>query len=280
MAQMRERVSTHQALSGLDCNSEKQSDEGLMTNLTCEISCSGSAIKRYTLNESFLPESLGLQPGNGSNGTDTTLWGSLTVTLKSWSQEKCLEKAHEVCGDYSKISESNLENLASGEWKIKRFPGCHEKEATISPFDDSVKSNRVGGMMKKVAEFALPKMGEFDSFSPKATYQHIDLIRSSRKLDYKSEKCAKPILGDVCFGDCIDMSKSYTVETLGTPEPLGRDKLEVCGDKLSEFMKDQKLSPSVKKTLCEDFFWNSIKIRDGVISTCAAMRGEVDCSKL
>lgn len=279
MDEMKQRQATHEATTGLDCNANKQSDLGLLTTITCQISCQGKELKSYSIDESFLPQSLGLEPGNGSKGEGDIMWGSLSITLRSWSNEKCLEKAQSVCGGESKIEEANFDSLSSGEWKIKRFPGCHEKEITISPFDESVKSKRVEGAMKKVMDFAFPTTKVVEPFLTQIESSTIKLLTDARQLNSKSEKCDKPIKGEICFGDCIDLSKSYTLETLGTPEPLGRDNVEVCGDQLSEFMKAKKLSASVKKTLCEDYFWNSIKDQ-GMIRSCVALRGEVDCSNI
>lgn len=277
--EMKQRQATHEATTGLDCSANKQSDQGLLTTLTCQISCQGQETKPYTMDESFLPESLGLKPGNGSNAEDTIIWGSLSITLKSWSNEKCLEKALAICGGESKIHEVALDTLSSGEWKIERFPGCHETESTISPFDDSVKSKRIEGTMKKIVEFSIPGTKKLDPYVSEFKLSSSSLLDDARKLSSESTKCERIIKAEICFGDCIDLSKSYTLETLGTPEPLGKESMEICGDKLSEYIKAKNLSTSVKKTLCEDFFWNSIKDR-GMIGSCAALRGEVDCSRL
>lgn len=271
LAEMEIRQETHKLTSNLDCSDGKKSDLGLLTTISCQISCFNKALKTYSVEESFIPESLGLEPGNGSNNQGTIIWGSLNNALRGWSNEKCLEKAQSVCGKDSNIQEVGLDSLTSGEWSIKKFPGCHEKEITISPFDDSVKSQRIESVMKKIVGF--------DAFPPQQTLNSISLLNEARKLSSKSEKCLKPIKADVCYGDCIDLSKTYTLETLGTPEPLGRDAREICGDSLSEFMTKKNLSRSMKKLICEDYFWDSMK-DNGLARTCAALRGEVDCSKI
>ena len=47
--EMKQRQATHEATSGLDCSANKQSDLGLLTTLSCQISCQGKASKTYSL---------------------------------------------------------------------------------------------------------------------------------------------------------------------------------------------------------------------------------------
>lgn len=290
MEEMKIRQQTHAALMNLQCQSvDGLKDEGLVFDITCDLTCFGKDKKTLTITNDFLPRKLGLKQGNGS-AENNIIWASLGLTLKRWSNEICLKKADEVCGGYDNIADSNVSLLASGEWKLEKLPGCKESKSTLSPFDESSKSKKIEGLPLKLLS---------DSFiSPSSLLQENDPVASSRGIfseivskivkgiPSSQGNCSRPIEAQICYGDCIDLQvETNVVETLGTSQPLGQDVEKICGDHLYSYFQNKKLTPMMKKKYCEEFFWLVYTNHHGLksnrmTSTCAALRGDIDCSNL
>lgn len=264
---MNSRLETQKAVTGLSCDQMVKSDDGLVVNLSCSVSCQGETPKDIVVSSDFIPEDLGLTPGNGSNGDKLTIWGSLGTALKVWSQDQCLVEGKKICGDL-KAAVVKVTSLESGDWKLARFPGCQEKSITLSPFGDGINSKRIEKktpLMKGLGNFGTPpKKG---ALSTLVKYLSAGVLT----------KCQRKISAKICFGDCIDLTSKDIVETLGTSEPLGTDEVEMCADELYEHFSRQQLSKAVKQNFCEMFFWNNYK---EMPMSCAAVRGDVRCDSL
>ena len=150
---------------------------------------------------------------------------------------------------------------------MDKFPGCNETSLTVSPFDNKTGSSRISNRAGLLTPL---KVSETIDFNDKGL--KINLVPGTAIAD-----CKKPIKAKLCFGDCIDLSKTDIGETLSTPDPLGSDKMEICGDELDSKLKNLKLSTSVRRELCEAFFWKSFMKKGGLYMSCAAVRGETSC---
>lgn len=246
------------------------SDYGLMTSVECEIKCAGKPSVRQRVASNFIPKAYGLYPGDGSNN-ENTLWRSLTVTMKVWSEEICLQEGIQICKNLGNIDETHVKEIESGEWKLDSFPGCAESKVTLSPFDNTVNSKR------------LPEpVGQSLEMSLKAS--SVPVINEALKLAEKkvSTTCQHKMGMILCFGDCVhDLGEGVWKETLATPEPLGQDKGEWCMDEVVSLLKkNQGVSHQVKVKICEAYFWSSIMHSHGPGSSCAAIRGDHQCEKL
>jgi hypothetical protein len=255
------------AVSGVGYNS---SDYGLMTSVECEITCQGQSSKRIRAAGSFIPSSYGLYPGDGSS-ENNTLWRSLAVTMKVWSEEVCLGEAADLCKGLQKVTDSSVMEIESGEWKMNHTLGCDEKAVTLSPFDNTVNSKRL----------------------PAPLAEQLNIVNQSHSLpvfdqtfklaEKKNEgECQHKMEDNLCFGDCVhEMENKEWKETLATPSPLGRAKETWCMDGIVATLKtQQKLSLQVKVKICEAYFWSSMMHSHGPGTSCAAVRGEHQCEKL
>jgi len=211
---------------------------------------------------------MGLFPGNGSSD-ESTMWSGLGVSLKIWSQKICLEKASVGCKNLQNVESYSIKELQSGSWKMNHFPGCQEKSTLISPFDNSAGSIRIAKLSTLISEPQQSKTIEFADNGLK-----INLAPGTIKAE-----CKKNIKAKLCFGDCVDLSNTSKEisETLSTPDPLGTDEIAICGDELAAKFHNLKLSSSVRRELCEAYFWQSFMKLDNMYKSCAAIRGETDC---
>lgn len=266
LEKMEENLKTYHGSQALECNSES-SDHGLFADVSCSIVCKNSSQEKIErIKGVFSPQSEGVFPGNGSDNSHI-IWASLGIAFKNWTTKVCLERAIELCKSVTEIQTFNMLEVESGAWKLNRFPGCHEKSVINSPFDESSKSNKV-----------LNPILKFNSISKKNQTGFDHLVGQVMK-DPKAN-CSHPIVGKVCFGDCVDLKAKEIRETIATPEPLGTDVVIVCGDQLKARLSKLALSPSVKREICESYYWNSIIKSDLMMRTCAALRGEVNCPDL
>ena len=269
LKQMDQRLKVY-AESKVICESgnESLSDEGLFIDVSCDFKCRNDVPRVERVKGTFLPKKLGLFPGNGSSD-QSIMWSALGVSLKIWSQNICLEKAAIGCKNAQNIESYGMKELQSGAWKINKFPGCKEKSILVSPFDNRAGSVRVPNIS---AAISMPE-----------TSKTIDFENSGLKFSLQSGKsmpeCKNKIKAKLCFGDCVDLSTSdkEISETLGTPDPLGSDDMEICGDELATKLQDLKLSISVRREICEAYFWQSFMKMDNTYKSCAAIRGETTC---
>lgn len=279
MSQMKQRLENYhgvmapshcaEAASGLGFAS---SDYGIMTNVNCEITCLSGAKSSHLVPSSFIPSSYGLSPGDGSN-QQNTLWRSLGVTIKVWSEEVCLQQATEVCKSLSDVTDSVVKKISSGEWSIDHSPGCHEKTPMLSPFDSTVKSNKIPEPMIKQLEVG----------NVSQSIKIFDQIHKAAALIRPGLICQHRMNTSLCFGDCVhEMTKGGEwKETLASPEPLGRDKSSWCMDGFVDIIKKNKtLSKSVQVKACEAFLWSNMMHANDSGSSCAALRGDHECEKL
>lgn len=251
-------------------NNYTSSDYGLLAEVECEITCKGKSPQRQHVASSFIPSSYGLTPGNGSSDTNT-VWRSLTVTMKVWSEEKCMEEASVICKGLSSIEDSNVIGMRSGDWKNNKNLGCEEIAVTLSPFDNSVDSKKLPA----------PFMEQFAESGGHSLPIYSSVFRASAAKP--QSECKNKMQADLCFGDCIHDLGPGTgwKETLATPGPLGRSKESWCMDGFVSLIKNQSgLSQKVQTKLCEAFFWSNVLQTDGLASSCAAIRGTVECESL
>ena len=223
---------------------ESLSDEGLFIDVSCDFKCRDDVPRVERVKGTFLPKKLGLFPGNGTSD-QSIMWSALGVSLKIWSQNICLEKAAIGCKNAQNIESYGIKELQSGAWKINKFPGCKEKSILVSPFDNRAGSVRVASIS---AVISFPE-----------TSKTIDFENTGLKFSLAS-------------GTNKEIS-----ETLGTPDPLGSDDMEICGDELATKLQDLKLSISVRREICEAYFWQSFMKMDNTYKSCAAIRGETTC---
>lgn len=266
MEMMEKRLSAYNEVNSLHCapSDSPSQNEGLYLDVTCQFNCAGKSIQKERVRGAFIPGERGLFPGNGST-EGNPIWSSVGVSIKTWVQDICLEKAQSACQNYQNIETLSFEKVESGDWSLDRFPTCQDKGITLSPFNNNLKVNRI------LNHFPLVKHLSQNDVSSATVL----------KLQAKTEnvkKCQKKIKGSICFGDCVDMSSKEFVETLGTQEPLGKSDLEVCGDELHAELSKLNATQAVRKTLCDSYFWNSV-IHDqtNLYRSCAAIRGSVDC---
>jgi hypothetical protein len=179
--------------------------------------------------------------------------------LKVWSSEVCLERAKSTCRQISKIESAQVNEIKSGNWKLSRFPSCQEIGNTLSPFDSESKTVRINSRSTEL-------------------YKHESWVKLPLAQENPKD-CQKWIRGNLCFGDCVDISKKDFTETLSTNEPLGKDEVRICADELVNFLQSNKVSKSVKESLCEGFFWKSY-MTFSTNPRCAAARGVIDCSEI
>jgi hypothetical protein len=291
MTQMGQRLKVYGEVNAVNCAENSAAlDEGIFIDVSCSLKCLGKDSQIERVRSPFIPRQLGMMPGNGSNSDQMILWGGLNVGLKMWSDKICLEKAGLACKDDSAIEHFEVAELKSGGWRVNRMPGCQEKEITLSPFFDEVKPDRVPALANfldpnpKQIKFEMPLS---PSFSPEPIAKSFKLQVNKKLLSLafakemgKNQKCERVISANICFGDCIDLNgkEKDIVETIATPEPLGRETVTICGDSLYEKLITEKLSPAMKKYACESYFWNSLLSEDNLTyKTCAATRGDVDC---
>lgn len=269
MQQMDQRIKTYNE-AGILCEpgNTQHSDDGLFIDVSCDFQCKDLVPKVERVKGTFIPKNLELFPGNGSN-EENTLWSALGVSLKTWSQKICLEKAVEGCKSAQEVETFGIKEIQSGAWTMSKFPGCHEKSITVSPFDNRAGSLRVPSIAGLITA---PEISETIDFNDKGL--KINLTPGKFEKD-----CKKPIKAKLCFGDCIDLnSKEAEIsETLSTSDPLGSDDLEYCGDDLDTKLQNLKLSASVRRELCESFFWQSFMKMGNMYKSCAAIRGETTC---
>lgn len=281
LTQMNQRVRVYNEVRDMTCLDDSPSpvDQGIYIDVSCSLKCQGRENQIERVRGPFIPSRLGLSPGNGSNET-MVLWGGLNLSLKMWSDGLCLEKARIACKSELLIDSFEVSELQSGGWKVKRMPGCQEKEVTISPFYDEVKPDRVP---------ALAGLIELRGSSEKAlssSAYELKLGNEQIKLAYATSlknpgECKRVITASICYGDCVDLNVSDIVETIATSDPLGRETVQVCGDALFAKLAPFKLSTSMKKHVCENYFWTSLLSEDNLaFKTCAATRGDVDCQSL
>ena len=276
MKMMDQRIKTYQESLG-SCNEDVASpDDGIFIDVSCEFKCLNQNLKQERSRGAFVPKHRGLFPGNGSNDKNI-LWSAVGVSMKTWSQRICFEKAAEGCKGFQNVESAQINEMESGEWKLNRFPGCHEKGLTLSPFGDSVKSSRILNTMA---------LGVVSSQSVKPQNFKLDLPGLSLNLPFANlndlSGCQKIIKVQLCFGDCIDLNAKLGSEafreTLGTNDPLGVDHVQFCADTLENELKDKKISQSLRRDLCETYFWDSFLAESkGNFKSCAAVRGETSC---
>jgi hypothetical protein len=269
MQQMDQRLKTYSE-NEVVCKpgNEIPSDAGLFIDVSCDFQCKGSVPRVERTKGAFLPNKLGLFPGNGST-TENIMWSSLGISLKIWSEKICLEKAVLGCKSEDNIESYGMRELESGAWKMNKFPGCNETGITVSPFNNSTGSVRASELVAKM------------HYEPRVM-QIIDIEEEKQA----EGSCKNMIKAKICFGDCLDLNRkdSEIVETISTSEPLGSNDIEICGDKLDAKLKDLKLSASVRKQLCETYFWQTFMkpetdLRNNLYKSCAAIRGETTCDK-
>lgn len=254
------------------------SDHGFSAEVSCEFKCvNGKETQVERVEDDFIPEAQGLSAGNGSNQKNI-MWGSLGVSLKLWSEKICLEKAQGHCKSFTNIDMSRLKKIASGSWSLTSFPGCKDSSITLSPFDDSAGTKRIEKSVGGISSFLSPGLLSFNE-----SLDHFDIGNLNvphAKID-ATENCKTIVKADLCFGDCLDMSRKSSegiVETLGTADPLGKSTMEICADKLVQALEGKKVSQSMRSQLCERYFWDSfLKTSHSGYSSCAATRGEVHC---
>lgn len=267
LVQMNQRIKVYQESGAGICEGGDQVslDEGLFLDVSCEFNCLNKSKQSERFRGAFIPRQLGLFPGNGSN-KENILWSAVGITMKTWSESICLEKAAAGCMGLNKVESSEITEVESGEWRIKSFPGCHDKTVTLSPFNNSIASKRVGQLGQHVS---VEKAG-FNIKVPLAVFSKTP-----------GKECKKPIKASLCFGDCIDLNgkgSDQYLETLGTQDPLGKEQFVVCGDALANKLAPLNLHSSIRKKLCESYFWDSFLSNDShLIKSCAALRGEVNC---
>jgi hypothetical protein len=276
MKMMDQRIKTyHESLE--TCSENVASpDDGLFIDVSCEFKCLNQNVKLERSRGAFVPKHRGLFPGNGSNEKNI-LWSAVGVSMKTWSQRICFEKAAEACKGLENVESAQMNEMESGEWKLNRFPGCHEKGLTLSPFGDSIKSNRI---------FNTTALGASSEQKFNAQTFKLELSGLSLNLPFANMNnlsgCQKIIKVQLCFGDCIDLNAKLGSEafreTLGTNDPLGVDHVQFCADSLENQLKDKKISQSLRRDLCETYFWDSfLADSKGNFKSCAAVRGETSC---
>jgi hypothetical protein len=252
------------------------SDDGLFVDVTCEFECAQGPIKLERSRGAFIPRNQGLFPGNGSN-EQNILWSAVGVSLRMWSKNICFEKAAEGCQGINKVKNIHVKELESGKWKLNRFPGCNESGITLSPFNESVESSRI----PRVEALLSPFSGQHDKKKFGLKVSGLDLSVPVALLSEDSKSCGRVIKGSLCFGDCVDLNPNANkeiLETLGTNDPLGREEVFICGDALYAKLEKQNLSSSVRRDICESYFWDSLlKHENNMIKSCAAIRGETTC---
>lgn len=269
MQQMDQRIKTYnEARVRCEEGNSQHSDEGLFIDVSCDFQCKDLVPKVERAKGTFIPRNMGLFPGNGSND-ENTLWSAVGVSLKVWSQKICFEKAVEGCKSAQEVESFGIREIQSGAWTMTKFPGCHEKGRIVSPFDNTAGSVRLGSIAGLITPPTISPTIDFNENGMKFTLQPGTL-----KAD-----CKKPIKAKMCFGDCIDLASSENeiVETLSTSEPLGSDDMEICGDELAMKLQDLKLSASVRREVCEAYFWQSFMKRENKYKSCAAIRGDTTC---
>ena len=278
LQKMNQRIKVYQESEAVLCEGTESAtkDDGLFLDVSCEFQCHNKPKQSERIRGAFIPKQLGLYPGKGSNN-ENILWSAVGVTMKTWSLKKCLEKAADGCSGLAMVETSDIKEVESGKWSIKSFPGCSEKGLTISPFNNSVASNRLNQIGSHLSENNLH--GNKTDFGISLNGFKVQAPLANTKKSNSS--CKKTIRAHLCFGDCIDLDAkdgAEMIETLGTQNPLGREDYEICGDDLAAKLEKLSLRPAIRKTLCETYFWDSLLKNDtNLIKSCAALRGEVNC---
>ena len=265
LEKMEDNLKAYHSGQVLECSSESD-DHALFADVSCSILCKNSSDQKIErIKGVFSPESEGLRPGNGSDNSHI-VWASLGIAFKNWTSRVCFERAVELCKSMPNIESVSMAEVESGEWKLNQFPGCNEKVVIHSPFDEKSKTNKVLSAYLKLNMIGEKNQSELNSHFG-------EVIRDSKS-------CSTPIIGKLCFGDCVDLNAKDIRETIATPEPLGQEVVMVCGDNLKSKLSKLNLSQAVKRELCETYYWNSLIKSELMIRTCAALRGEVNCPYL
>jgi len=224
-------------------------------NVSCKIQCAqkpeaGVKVKTALW---FHPR---LRAGDGNLPTP------LTANLSLEATRACLEAASSTCGGSMKVAAAEPTSLSSGIWSAPFQLGCGPSQPTVdSPFDPKYGFN----------------LNRVPPPPPQALEPDLAIGKGWLVTDGKPAGCRHPIVGNLCFGDCINIKTN--VQTLASSAPLGREPFTVCGDPLYDEMHGQKpYSWAEMKFQCENFFWKSLSTREGVgPMSCAAIRGTIEC---
>lgn len=248
---------------------EKSSKDSFANDVECSYQCFGASWQKETVRELFDPPQWGLVRGNGA------LWAPLAVGVWQWGQTVCRDLAAEKCPQ-GQHPEFKLEGLRSGTWSLNDLPSCPKKCSTppaplLSPYAEQIQLLPTQNLAWKPR--SLPTYPE------------------ARQMG-KNEKCAKPITGKICFGDCMLSQKTQdglpeTLLTLCTSEPGAQAKVQVCADTWIKSLNEQEkwhASSSSLNLSCERYFWQALRTgpdgRSFAPAVCAAVRGESSCRDL
>ncbi len=251
--------------------------------ITCEFQCRNNKTVSESIKDVFEPKKLSLYEGDGSSN-EKIMWRSLGITLSTWSQELCLNKAQKKCSSLKNVEKISVKKIKSGNWSFDGKLKCSSSKTVYSPFDSQFKLDNQG--LSAYNPFEM-KFNQFESKTIK-TVNNLSEYIGSRYTEKEVEKwidaksCSKAIKVKACFGDCVweeGADKNWR-ETLSTSEPLGTDEYSICVDKILTKNSFKGLSKEVVQVKCEKIAWELIRKLEFSGASCAATRADYDCSAL
>ena len=249
------------------------------SNVTCKNTCQNKSIHQKVIPKRFTPEDFGLYQGDGSSN-EKILWRSLGSTLSIWSKNVCLNQAITDCNNLKNISDIEVVSISSGNWSMNSLPSCSNKKIIYSPFDNRFTLNNVP-KENKIEQVDIFGWGKTEPIKPKNKSEHFttNLSQDNVQKLFNNKECSYQIKVSTCFGDCVFENKnSNWNETINTNQPLGEEEFTLCADNFVEQFKNKPFIYT--KIKCEQLVWEIIQKSQSMGSSCAALRYDIDCSKL
>jgi len=250
--------------------------------LLCNSICKDGTQEASVIEKRFEPHKNRLASGDGRQ--DKIAWSYLGMTLDTWGADKCLHESISKCNGVEKVDKTSMVQMSSGDWKYNGKIDCKRKDIVYSPFAERFKLKNKG----------IPKITKEDTYrtpnQQSSLYEFLNTDEEAVSIssdDVKSDNiknCKNIITVTTCFGDCIlgvgSEANGEVIETLATTDPLGDGVSYICADKLLAKIAGKNLSKSVKKVKCEKFAWEVMHRAELSGKSCAAVRGEFNCSSI
>ena len=252
----------HECDDRLKISSNDLSAYSFSSSIECKYQCKNDQrVQTVEISRYFDPQEQGLKPGDGYVTDSRILLSSFSTVFFNWTTKACIEEAIQKCGSIEKINTADFNKVTSGNWSLTEKPSCKNDRVIYSPYDEQYKLNT-------------------SKESKKTEIKSVLTIPQAEE----SKFCRFPIKGKVCFGDCILFDENN--ENIKRKRPLilmdkespGNSDYEVCGDSLLKSFKSQSMSASVADSICQNFYTNSLVKMKAEGTTCAAFRGQANCS--
>jgi hypothetical protein len=253
---------------------------GFKVNLKCAYACEQQpSVKEVTATSTFLPLRQKLIVGDGGVNPKQSLfmYGSMTARLSAWTGEVCMAAAEAACGGALQVATSEAKQARIGSQIFALPLGVRARhETVISPFVIGQGTLPVDGD----SNFVQQKSQIADAADQAAETAMQDKDFGSLEKPEEQVRCHSKIPVTTAYGDCW---LEDGTRPLCPAKPMGVvDKKEAfCADALENELKLEGLqsaSISALTTACESYFSRLAAGRRFLGSSCAAFRGDTQCS--